>query len=228
MIKAVVFDLDHTLFDRHGTLREIAKQFRTYFSVREGVTDDEIAEKWIYADDHFVYDGWAYIFAYLKENGIFENAPDFSEYRSFVYATFAETAAAFPETKPMLAKLRKQGYKTALITNGRHSLQYKKLTMLKLADCFDEIIVSGDVMCSKPDREIFHIMCDKLSLAPEEMVYVGDNPVNDIDGARKAGYHTVWMKSTGMWNYGIDRAEAEVSRVEEVPAAIEEISRNIK
>ena len=40
-LKAVIFDLDHTLFDRHGTLREVAKQFRYAFRVKEGVTDED-------------------------------------------------------------------------------------------------------------------------------------------------------------------------------------------
>lgn len=225
MIKAVIFDLDHTLFDRHGTLRKIAPQFRTEFNVKDSVTDEEIAEKWIYADDHFVYDGWQYIFAYLVENGIFETPPEYTEYRSFVYKTFAKTAVAFDETIPMLTALKNQGYRTGLITNGGHSLQYKKLEMLGLAPYFDEIIVSGDVMTDKPDKEIFLIMADKLSLSPSEMIYVGDNPVNDIKGARSAGYKTIWMKSTGFWQYGLDPADEEADRVEDVPALVEKISK---
>ena len=47
MIKAVIFDLDHTLFDRHATLRAIAPMFRKYFDINDGVTEKESAEKWI-------------------------------------------------------------------------------------------------------------------------------------------------------------------------------------
>lgn len=226
MIKAVIFDLDHTLFDRHGTLREVAKYFRKEFEVSPSITDEEIAEKWIYADDHFVYDGWEYIFAYLVENGVFAVPPEYCDYRSFVYKYFAQIAVSFEETIPMLKNLRNQGYKTGLITNGGHSLQYKKLEMLNLTKYFDEIIVSGDVMIDKPDKEIFLIMSDKLSIAPEDMIYVGDNPKNDIKGARSAGYKTIWMKSTGLWQYGLDPADEEADRVEEIPALVEKISKN--
>ena len=36
-LKAVIFDLDHTLFDRHGTLREVAKQFRHSFIRKKNI-----------------------------------------------------------------------------------------------------------------------------------------------------------------------------------------------
>ena len=44
MIKAVVFDLDHTLFDRHGTLKSLVPKLREEFSVNEKMTDEEISE----------------------------------------------------------------------------------------------------------------------------------------------------------------------------------------
>ena len=225
IIKAVIFDLDHTLFDRHGTLREVARQFRRSFRVREGVTDEEIARLWCYADDHFVYDGWKYVLAYLVENGVFEEPPLYDAYCSFVYENFAKTAVRFDETMPMLLTLKKRGYAVGLITNGNHALQYRKLQMLGLQYIFDEIIVSGDVMVEKPDREIFQMMCDKLALDPGEMVYVGDNPRNDIAGARDAGYRTIWMESTGQWDFHLSPADETVKRVEEVPAAVARIER---
>ena len=227
-IKAVIFDLDHTLFDRHGTLREVAKRFRHSFRVKEGVTDDQIARLWCYADDHFVYDGWKYVLAYLTENGVFEEPPPFSAYRSFVYENFSKVAVRFDEAIPTLRLLKKRGFAIGLITNGNHALQYKKLDLLGLRDAFDEIIVSGDVMVDKPDREIFMMMIEKLVLPPPRMVYVGDNPRNDIAGAREAGYHTIWMKSTGTWDSKIAPPEETVERVEQVPAAVERIEKRVE
>ena len=58
MIRAVVFDLDHTLFDRHGTLKSLVPALRETFSVNEKLTDEEIGEYWCYGDDNFVYFGW--------------------------------------------------------------------------------------------------------------------------------------------------------------------------
>ena len=89
MIKAVIFDLDHTLFDRHGTLKSIVPRRREEFSVNENMSDAEIGEIWCYADDHLVYSGWEHILAYLSEKGVFNETPPFSDYRAFVFRHFA-------------------------------------------------------------------------------------------------------------------------------------------
>lgn len=226
MIKAVIFDLDHTLFDRHATLRAIAPMFRKYFDVADGVTDEEIAEKWIYSDDRYVYDGWKYIYEYLVESGIFKTVPRFDDYRSFVFRTFAKTAVKFDFALPMINGLKKNGLKVALITNGRHELQYSKLSLIGLRYVFDEIIVSGDVAVEKPDREIFLMMCEKLGVKPSECVYVGDNPYNDIGGAKGAGMYAFHIK-TVYSNPKAPVADAEIDSVADVPSALEKLQKRI-
>ena len=224
MIKAVVFDLDHTLFDRHATLRAIVPLLRQKFDTAADMSDEKIASLWCCADDALVYHGWERVWEFLVENGVFNSAPGFSDYCDFLSDSFAHTAVAFPETVPMLMSLRESGCKTALITNGYHDLQNSKIDMLGLRDCFDEIMVSSDYEVFKPDRRIFDIMREKLGFLPEEIVYVGDNPVNDIFGARSAGWKTIWIKSTGYWDYSVERADGEVGFVTEIPEMIEKFN----
>lgn len=220
MIKAVIFDLDHTLFDRHATLKSLVPALRREFLVNSEMSDEKIGNHWCYADDHLVYSGWEHIHEYLIKNGIFNEPPVFEAYRDFLFRYFKITAVPFPETIPMLERLRSMGYKTGLITNGYHDLQYAKVDNLGLRLHFDEIIVTGDYGIHKPDRGIFDIMAEKLSLSPDEMVYVGDNPINDIEGARGAGWKTVWMKSTGFWDEKTEKADREVFTVGEVIDAV--------
>ena len=217
MIKAIVFDLDHTLFDRHATLRAIAPHLRERFAVNPALSDDELAALWIYADDRFVYDGWRYVFAYLVEKGMFITPPPYEDYRSFIFEFFEKIAVRFDFALPLLEDLKNRGYKVGLITNGQHALQYKKLELTGMRYVFDEIIVSGDVGVEKPDREIFFIMCEKLGVSPAEMLYVGDNPVNDVDGAAGAGCRTVWVRSTRVSCCGKYQPDEVVNDVSELP-----------
>ena len=225
MIRAVVFDLDHTLFDRHATLRAIVPALRARFSVPPSFTDKEIGDAWTYADDSYVYDGWQYIFGCLQEKGILPQDAQYADYRTFIYEQFAKTAVRFDDTLPMLETLRDRGYKIALITNGNHALQYKKLELTGMAYIFDEIIVSGDVGVDKPEKEIFLMMCEKLGFAPEETVYVGDNPIADIDGAAGAGMKTVRILSTNRHIFGRRTPDETVETVREIPDAVERIRK---
>jgi putative hydrolase of the HAD superfamily len=77
-------------------------------------------------------------------------------------------------------------------------------------------VVSGDIGIYKPDRRIFDEAISRAGVKNEEAMFVGDHPVNDIEGARGAGWKTLWMKSTGYWAEGIAPADREVYKVNEI------------
>ena len=129
----------------------------------------------------------------------------------------------------MLLKLRKDGIKTGLITNGSHELQYKKLEMVGIIDCFDSIIATKDIGVHKPERGPFDIMAARLRLKAEECLYIGDNPLNDVEASRRAGYIPVWIKTTGVWSYpDIEKPELQAETVEEIPSIIEKLNSSEK
>jgi putative hydrolase of the HAD superfamily len=69
-------------------------------------------------------------------------------------------------------------------------------------------------------------MSQRLGIPAEELMYVGDHPINDIDGSRNAGYTPVWVKTTGYWCFEeIPRAEYEVETVAEIPDLVAQINR---
>ena len=58
----------------------------------------------------------------------------------------------------------------------------------------------------------------------EECAYVGDNPINDVDGPRKAGMTAIWFRSVGTWLDGVEPAEYAVDTLGEIPALLEKIN----
>ena len=225
MIKAVVFDLDHTLFDRYATINKLVPQLRKHFDLADGITDEFFIQELSYADKHFVHKGWRGIYNYLVEKGIFKTVPSFSEYTEIVLRHFKHLAEKYEFAVPTLEKIRSMGYRIGLITNGNATLQYKKLEMLELTDEFDEIIVSGDTPYEKPDKEIFLMMAEKMGIEPGEMMYVGDHPLNDIEGSRNAGCVSVWVKTTGTWIFPeIEKPTLQIETVEELPSILEKIN----
>lgn len=219
MLKAVVFDLDHTLFDRYATLKQIVPRFRDGFNINPEITDDFIYAELSWADRQYVHHGWQEIFAHLCEKGIFAEIPSYEDYVQFVLSCFKTVAVPFPFTSSVLQQLKDDGFLIGLITNGSHDVQTAKLSMLGITHFFDEIVISGDEAYSKPDPMIFHLICDRLGVAPLEMMYVGDHPKFDVDGSRNAGCIPFWVRTTGTWIFSeIEKPELQADTVESVPA----------
>ena len=224
MIKAVVFDLDHTLFDRYETLRSVVPQFKYGFKIAEGITDEYIYDQISWADKQYVHRGWTEIFAHLCNCGIFAEKPTYEEYVEYLVSLFKKTAVIYPFTVSVLTEIREQGFKVGLITNGIHSTQSAKIDVLGIRDYFDSIIISGDTPYSKPEAGVFRLMADNLQVDVTEMIYVGDHPKFDVDGSRKAGCTPVWVRTTGTWVFPeIEKPLLQIDSVEELPSITKRI-----
>lgn len=224
-IKGAVFDLDHTLFDRYATLTEIAPYLVEAFGCREGMTLPEVTDAFISADKNYVHLGWQTVFAHLRETVGFRDDAVYEDYNAFLLDQFTKHAVKFSFTIPLLEQLRSDGYKLALITNGSGSVQNAKLGMLDLKDKFDNILISREFGADKPSPEPFLYTADVLGCRPDELIYVGDDPKNDVYGSRSAGYIPVWVMTTGLWVYpDIPKPEYCIQDVREVPELLKKLN----
>ena len=98
----------------------------------------------------------------------------------------------FPESRQVLAELKKD-YRLALITNGAIDIQRDKIHGSNLGDFFDTIIISGELGFGKPNPQVFQMALERLEVAPERSVMIGDSLRRDIGGARELGIRTVWI-----------------------------------
>lgn len=213
-IKAFIFDLDNTLFDRYGTLRKIMAQrfdgIRQYLN--PGYTLELATEHLCAMEQLYNSYGWAVLYEKLKDAHFFStsNTPTLEQCTKFLVDNFEMTAVHFDFTVPTLQKLKDAGYKLGVVTNGRSALQRAKIARLGFSDMFDDIVVSGEYaqkMCGdennkslwKPNPEIFVYAARQLGFEPNECCYVGDNPMADIASSRAAGLVPVWVRSKSPW-----------------------------
>ena len=70
-------------------------------------------------------------------------------------------------------------------------LARREIARLGVAERVDAIVLSGEVGAEKPDRRIFAEALERVGAAPEECVFVGDDPVADVRGAGELGMATV-------------------------------------
>lgn len=97
----------------------------------------------------------------------------------------------FPDTKPALDALKAAGFRLAVLSNWDVSL-HKVLRHFELDGYFELEIASLEEGVEKPDARLFEIALDRLGLDASEVGHVGDDPVDDLTGARGAGMRA-WL-----------------------------------
>lgn len=98
-----------------------------------------------------------------------------------------------PGTPEVLDRLRALGLKTCVCTNMMVDKQMEKVAHLGLAERFDAFVASEEAGRDKPDPAIFALCLQKCGCAPGEAIMVGDNPSHDIGGALALGLHGIWL-----------------------------------
>jgi putative hydrolase of the HAD superfamily len=93
-----------------------------------------------------------------------------------------------------LRALRREGWRIAILTNGPPKAQAAKVRALGLSPLVDHVIFANDyAQGGKPAPEPFLEALRRLRVAPHHVVMVGDDSVNDIEGARAVGMRTVLL-----------------------------------
>jgi glucose-1-phosphatase len=85
--------------------------------------------------------------------------------------------------------------KTALLSNAWDNLRHMLEEHWKIADAFDEIIISAELGLVKPDPRVYELAYARLAVEPAEAVFVDDFPEN-VEGARAAGMQAIWFRSS--------------------------------
>jgi len=117
-----------------------------------------------------------------------------------------------------LSALRTAGWRTALLTNGDPTVQAGKVRALGLEALVDHMAYASEhAPGGKPAREPFLEVLRRLQMAPDCTVMVGDDPVNDVDGARGVGIRTILLARAGRPHH--EGADAVVHLLSDVPRA---------
>jgi len=84
-------------------------------------------------------------------------------------------------------------YKTALLSNAWGDLRAVLVSEWKIADVFDELVISAEVGLLKPDPRIYRLALERLGVAPQEAVFVDDFTEN-VAGARAVGMQAIHFR----------------------------------
>lgn len=96
----------------------------------------------------------------------------------------------------LLAALRTRA-RVGIVSNNLLDEQQEKLRYCELAGHVDELIVSEHAGVMKPDPAIFQFALDRLRATASESVMIGDSWAADVVGARRAGIRAIWFNPVG-------------------------------
>jgi 2-haloacid dehalogenase len=93
-----------------------------------------------------------------------------------------------------------------LITNGLAEVQVPRFAASTISDCFEEIVISGEIGLAKPDPAIFDFAFERIGRpAKDRVLMVGDNLGSDILGGANYGLDTCWYNPAGTLNgHGVE------------------------
>jgi putative hydrolase of the HAD superfamily len=119
-----------------------------------------------------------------------EPGPTFDAFFDQLYDEFASPKAwtLFEDVLPTLEGLRARATRLAVISNWDMRLP-EMLDAMALTPYFEQVLVSALEGLEKPARELFERGCQRMSVAPERALHVGDSFEEDVLGALGAGLH---------------------------------------
>lgn len=197
---ALCFDLGNTLIE-FGP-RQIARQYgRLTEALEEGFGScdrdrlKEIRDRQIVAPYHNGYreGGLEDVCRELIEDlyGITASEEQVVALAGVRYESFLEVVELADDVMPLLSRLRER-YRLAVLSNYPCGRSIRAgMDKVGLTELFEVIVVSGDVGFVKPHPEPYGQLLGQLGEDPAACVYVGDNWLADIQGAKTAGMGAV-------------------------------------
>lgn len=101
----------------------------------------------------------------------------------------------YPDVRPALTALRELGVRVCVAGN-QTARAGQLLRALELPA--DAIATSGEWGVAKPSPEFFARVVDLAGCDPQQIVYVGDHPANDVQPAKAAGLRAAHLRR-GPW-----------------------------
>ena len=107
-----------------------------------------------------------------------------------------EYLRVFDGVTDVLKELKHAGKKLYILSNAQACFTKPELAKLGLLKYFNGVVLSSDEGCAKPDATLFARLLKRYDLKRGECVYIGNDPLSDVDGARNAKIDCLWLKTS--------------------------------
>ena len=192
--QAYVFDAYGTLFDVHAAIARHRAQ--------AGPDADRFSELWrtkqleytwtLTLAGHYV-DFWT-----LTQRALdccFERFPSVDRVLRPQLLDAYFSLDPFPDAADVLERLKSQGLRLAILSNGSPNMLKAAVDASRLASRLDAVLSVDSVRAFKPRPEVYALVTDGFGISPADVVFVSSNRW-DVMGAASFGFRTVWVNRT--------------------------------
>jgi putative hydrolase of the HAD superfamily len=202
MIRAVIFDLDDTLYREmdyvESGFSKVAAYIEEHHGIDSGSTKDRLLEILARDGRGRVFDEW------IREMRLSSSVTP-SELVQ-VYRGHVPSISLYPEVEAELTKLRSSGILLGIITDGCLAVQQMKIRALGLTDLVDDVVCTdakGDDY-AKPNPRVFLDVVERFGLRPRDSVYIGNDSKKDFIGPRAIGMYSAHMSRVPVGEHACD------------------------
>ena len=214
VIRAVAFDLDNTLWDVDPVIARAEARWVDWLREHCPRITERLSLEALRAsrlalaarEPHNAHD-----FTYLRIASLAQHAREcgydetISDEAFEIFIAERNQLDLFADVRPGLQRLSAR-YTLATLSNGNADLG-----RIGMADLFSVSLNARGIGAAKPDRRCFERLVQDLRLEPQEVMYVGDDPLLDVEAGRAAGLSTAWMNRTGQaWPAAVRPADMNV------------------
>ncbi len=229
MIKCITFDLDDTLWavnpvvdQANHTLLEWLQQNAAAFTQTHSLSDFPRLRREVLERHPEITHSVTQIRLKMLEHGLRLAGYSNEETETLTLQAFEvfyearQQVTFFEHALAMLKNLHQNGYALGALSNGNANIH-----KVGLGDLFDFQFSADQVGQEKPHPLMFEQMLHHVSLRPEQVIHIGDNPAHDIEGANNVGLWSIWVNLDGKSDHVA--ATRTVTCLSDIPAAVAEI-----
>ncbi len=221
--KAVVFDLDNTLYPLERYVLSGFEAVATHVARTRGLSEEAVRSL---LTRERARGGQAVAFQVLcREFGL---GPEMVPLLVEVYRAHRPSITLDRDARAVLEDLRSDGWRLGVLTNGLPSVQARKVEALELGALVDHVMYAEHFASGgKPALAAFVEAIRRLGTRPDRTVLVGDDLRCDIAGARAAGLAAIWLAGPGAMVEPPPEADHVVRSLREVPGIVTSIVEGV-
>jgi HAD superfamily hydrolase (TIGR01549 family) len=135
---------------------------------------------------------------WLERSGFPPDAAEAVEQRfdELVFGSLSEMFELFGDVVACLTRLQAAGHQLAVVSNWDYSLS-RVLETFGVRSYFSTVLASLEVGWEKPDSRIFEFALEMEGVSADQALHIGDNPVDDVQGAQAVGLRAILLDRTG-------------------------------